>query len=110
MKKLTKIISGSTARVYGMVEAMFTFDPGLYVSSALKEKKMRLCESFMKGEIVPDIYVIYRGMNGSAEFISSKQLKQRYYSDRDIHILGLAENYEKALMYLAYYAADRAGA
>ncbi len=89
---------------------MFTFDPGLYVSSDLKEKKMRICESFMKGKIVDDIYVIYKSRAGSAEFVSSRQLKQKYYRDRDIHILGLAGDYDKALLYLAYYAAERVGA
>ena len=88
------------------VRLMFTFDPGLYVSSALKEKKMRLCESFMKGEIPQDIYVIYRSPAGSAEFIKSRELKQRYYKDRTIHILGLDEDYDKALLYLAYFAAS----
>ncbi len=92
------------------VRLMFTFDPGLYVSSALKEKKMRLCESFMRGEIVPDIYVIYQSPGGSAEFIKSRELKQRYYRERDIHILGLAEDYDKALLYLAYFALEHAGA
>ncbi|MBP5609196.1 MAG: hypothetical protein J6X66_13145 [Lachnospiraceae bacterium] len=97
-------------RVYGMGEAMFTFDPALYVSSDLKEKKMRICESFMKGKIVEDIYVIYRSPAGSAEFVQSRQLKQKYYRDRDMHILGFTRDYDKALLYLAYYAAERVGA
>lgn len=92
------------------VRLMFTFDPGLYVSSALKEKKMRLCESFMKGDIPKDIYVILRTPSGNAEFLKSQDLNQRYYRVRNMHILGLAEDYDKALMYLAYYALDREGA
>ena len=89
---------------------MFTFDPGLYVSSALKEKKMRICEAFMRGEIVPDIYVICQSPCGSAESMKSSNLKQRYYRERDVHILGIAEDYDKALLYLAYYAMEHKGA
>ena len=89
---------------------MYTFDPGLFVSKGLKEKKMKLCESFMQGRAVPDVFVIYRNENtGRAEFTSGKYLKQRYYEDKDIHILGLSEDYETALHYLAISAAESVG-
>ncbi len=100
-----------TARISGTGEYMVSFDPGLYVSSGLKEKKRQLVEAFMKGEVVPGIYVIYRNeTSGKAEFVKSRQLKQRYYAGRDLYVLGLAEDYDKALLYLAYYAAELAGA
>ncbi len=89
---------------------MYTFDPGLFVSTGLKKKKMELCESFMQGRAVPNVFVIYWNENtGRAEFTKGRYLKQRYYEKKDLHILGLTEDYETALHYLALSAAESVG-
>ncbi|MBR3306522.1 MAG: hypothetical protein IKI75_04615 [Lachnospiraceae bacterium] len=89
---------------------MFYLDPGLYVSSGLKKKKMELCEALMKGRPGAGLYIIYKNENsGKPEFTRGIFLRQSYYSKRRVHVLGLAEDYDEALEYLAYSAAEAAG-
>ena len=87
---------------------MLVFEPGLYVSSDLRERKRQLCEDIMRGDVPKDLYIIYKSeYSGKPEFMRSKDLLQKYYQERTIRVVGITKDYHTALEYLAYEAYNR---
>ncbi|MBR5421250.1 MAG: hypothetical protein IK115_08905 [Lachnospiraceae bacterium] len=73
----------------------------------MKKKKTGLVEGFMRGEIPLTLFVIYRNEeSGKPEFTRSMYLKQSWYADKDMLILGICEDYDTAMAYMAVAAEE----
>lgn len=86
---------------------MIDLDPFLYISPGLKDRKMEICESIQKGERLKGLYVIRQNPEtGLPEAIESAELSKPYYAARHIHAVGITEDYDTALRYLANAALE----
>ena len=87
---------------------MLVFEPGLYVSSDLRDQKRQFCESIMRGNVPKDLFIIYKSeYSGKPEFMRSKDLLQKYFEDRTVRVVGITKDYQTALEYLACEAYNR---
>lgn len=87
---------------------MLVFEPGLYVSSDLRDQKRQLCENIMRGSVPKDLFIIYKSeYSGKPEFMRSKDLLQKYFEDRTVRVVGITKDYQAALEYLACEAYNR---
>ena len=87
---------------------LLVFEPGLYVSSDLREQKRKLCEGIMQGNLPNDLFIIYKSeYSGKPEFMRSKDLKQKYFQERTVRVVGITKDYQAALEYLACEAYNR---
>ncbi len=83
------------------------FAPSLYVCDGLKERKMELCEKFLRNDFTEVVYLIYKNQDtGKPEFISSVFLMQKYFETHPIYVIGMVKKYEEALQYLADYVSS----
>ena len=79
------------------------------MSSDLREEKRKICESMMRGEIPKGLYIICRNdRSGKPEFMPAKDLRQKYYENRTIRVVGITKEYASALAYLACEAYEMA--
>lgn len=71
----------------------------LYVSDGLKRKKNKILKKLMERALQPTIYVLAltQGENKSLEFYPSILLRQPWYDDAQIFVIGLADGYDGAV-------------
>lgn len=71
----------------------------LYVSEELKHKKEKVIQKLNTNSAQPSIYIITlaQGMQNHLEFYSSLLLKQHFYEDTPLFVVGIARGYDGAL-------------
>lgn len=76
-----------------------TFYCDLYVSEDLKEKKDRVIQKLNANSAQPSVYIITLAQGGQnhLEFYSSLLLKQHFYEDTPLFVVGIARGYDGAL-------------
>ena len=67
----------------------------LYVSEGIRHKKVQVLEALMRQEPTVPVFLLTmaEGDHNQLEFFSSVFLKQPYYKEKEIFIVGLAESY-----------------
>ena len=72
----------------------------LYVSEHWQEKKLKIVKKLRRGRLQPQVYVLAlsQGMQNHLEFYSSAFLKQQFYDDSDVFVVGIADGREECLM------------
>ena len=89
---------------------MVEFEQALYMSPYVASHKKDICARLKRGEMVLGYFALYLNPEtGMPEFIPSYMLHAKYYKRKKIMIIGLAENYDYALRYLAHAAGRRYG-
>lgn len=70
----------------------------LYVSDLLVKRKNRVLADLMERKPRPGIYVITlaQGAQNHLEFFSSLVLKQHFYDEKEMFVVGIADGYEDA--------------
>lgn len=71
----------------------------LYISECLKKKKAKIIKKLKSGSLMPQTYVITLspGEQNHLEFYSSLLLKQKFYDDTRIFVVGIADGYDECL-------------
>lgn len=71
----------------------------LYASEGVQDKKEKVLEGLMKQELTFPVYLLTlaESEQNQLEFFSSVFLRQPYYEDKEIFIVGLAESYTAAV-------------
>ena len=81
---------------------MITFASTLYVSDGLKAKRKRICHQLLREKGLNNLYVIYvNEYTHKPEILHSIFLRQSYYRNHPLKVIGLAENRELAMEYVA---------
>ena len=89
---------------------MVEFEQALYTSPYVASHKKDICARLKRGEMVLGYFALYLNPDtGMPESIPSYMLHAKYYKRQKIRIIGLAENYDYALRYLAHAAGRRYG-
>lgn len=75
----------------------------LYVSSLLEKRKNEVIKRLMERKIQPDVTVITlaQGEQNQLEFFSTVFLKQHYYDEKELFVVGLASGEMDAAMMVA---------
>lgn len=71
----------------------------LYVSGGLKRKKNKIIKKLMERIPQPSVYVLTlaQGEKNQLEFYPALLLKQPWYDDADIFVVGIADGYDAAV-------------
>lgn len=89
---------------------MIEFDQALYTSPYVSSRKKDICARLQRGELVLGLFALCMNPEtGLPESVPSYMLHAKYYKGQDIKIVGLAENYDYAMRYLAHIATGRYG-
>lgn len=84
---------------------MIEFEQAFYTSPYVASHKKDICVRLKRGEMVIGYFALYiNPETGMPESIPSYLLQTKYYKRQKIRIIGLAENYDYALRYLAHAA------
>lgn len=80
----------------------------LYVSEELQHKKEQVLEGLMRQELKFPVYLLTlaEGEQNQLEFFSSALLKQPYYAEKELFIVGLAKDYQAAADLVAQITRD----
>lgn len=82
------------------MERMLTFYPKLYLGEGIKETKLdKIKKKLVTNPFFADVYVLTFARNPAdqLEFFDAKQLRQRFYEQRPLQVIGIARDYEDAL-------------
>lgn len=76
-----------------------TFYCDLYIAADLEQKKQKIIQKLKINAVQPSIYIITlaQGIQNHLEFYSSLLLKQHYYEDTPLFVVGIARGYDGAL-------------
>lgn len=74
----------------------------LYVSEFLIRKKEKIIRKLLCNQLQPQVYVIALSKNSQnhLEIFSSAFLKQHFYEDAEIFIVGIALGYDEAISFI----------
>lgn len=71
----------------------------LYVSDGLKRKKNKILRKLMERSLQPDLYILTLAQKeqNHLEFYPSLLLKQPWYDDAQVFVVGIADGYDAAV-------------
>lgn len=78
------------------------FAKDFYLSEKLSPNRKELCFRLKMGKMKRMVYVIYlTKYSNTPEIMSSIFFKQKYFNKYPVYVLGLTENYDQAIHYVA---------
>lgn len=80
----------------------------LYVSDGLKRKKNKILKKLMERALQPNLYILTlaQGEQNHLEFYPALMLKQTWYDDALIFVVGLADGYDAAVYLVEEIASE----
>lgn len=95
----TRRIAGRGRRIKGKGIMRIKCYCDLYVSGGLKRKKNKILKKLMERIPQPSVYVLTlaQGEQNQLEFYPALLLKQPWYDDADIFVVGIADGYDAAV-------------
>nr|WP_294492358.1 hypothetical protein [uncultured Mediterraneibacter sp.] len=72
----------------------------LYISECWKNKKAKIIKKLKADRVTPQTYVITlsQGERNHLEFYSGMLLKQHFYDDSELFVVGIADGYDECLL------------
>ncbi|MDO4943029.1 MAG: hypothetical protein Q4E73_09390 [Lachnospiraceae bacterium] len=80
------------------------FAEKLYIGPSIRHRQERILSRMEQGKMVVSLYCITKAMNQTDlyDIYSYHELRQKYYKERSVTILGLAGSKEEAIGITAY--------
>lgn len=82
------------------MEKMLTFSPELYLGEGIKEQKLdRIKKRLLNKPLLAGVYILVLSHNpvDQLEILDSKQLAQHFYDSHELHVIGIAKDYDESL-------------